>query len=263
MASASRALITIKALARVAVLSSSITGAMADNIPAEVAKALAPSGKLRAAINLGNTVLAQRDPAPGEPRGIAADLARELARRLGVAIEFVTFDAAGKVTDALKVGAWDIAFLAIDPVRGADIDFTAPYVLIEGTYMVPANSPLRTIEDVDHDGIRIAVGRGSAYDLYLTRALERASLIRGEGPAASIAMFVKDRLEAAAGVRQPLVEYARTDPNVRVMAGRFMSIEQAMATPKGREAGARYLRKFIEELKASGFVAKALQASGQ
>jgi polar amino acid transport system substrate-binding protein len=241
----------------------SVNGAMAENAPPDVVNALAPSGTLRVAINFGNTVLAQRDPATGEPRGITADLARELARRLGTPIAFVTFDAAGKVTDALKQGAWDIAFLAIDPVRAADIDFTAPYVLIEGTYMVPLGSALRTIEDVDREGVRIAVGRGSAYDLYLTRAIKHATLVRGEGPAASIRMFVNDRLEAAAGVRQPLVDHARTDPTVRVMDGRFMSIQQAMATPKGRTAGARYVRRFVEEMKASGFVARALERSNQ
>jgi len=208
-------------------------------------------------------VLARRDPATGEPRGISGDLARELARRLGTPIEFVTFDAAGKVTDALKRGEWDIAFLAIDPVRAAEIDFTAPYVLIEGTYMVAANSPLRTVEDVDRDGVRVSVGRGSAYDLYLTRALKHATLVRGEGPAASIQLFLKDKLEACAGVRQPLEDHARKDPAMRVMAGRFMSIEQAMAAPKGRAAGARYLRTFVEEMKASGFVAEALERSGQ
>jgi polar amino acid transport system substrate-binding protein len=256
----------IKALAQIAVLLMSftffnVTSAMADN--PDVVKILAPTGKLRVAINFGNTVLAQRDPATGEPRGISAELARELAKRLGVGIEFVAFDAAGKVTDAVRQGVWDIAFLAVDPVRGAEIDFTAPYVLIEGTYMVPKESTLQTIEDVDRDGTRIAVGRGSAYDLYLTRALKHAKLMRGEGPAASIRMFVADKLEATAGVKQPLVAYAETDPNVRIIPGRFMSIEQAMATPKGRDGAVPFLKKYVEEMKASGFVAKVLNATGQ
>ena len=237
-------------------------GAMAETVSPDVVKSLAPTGTLRAAINFGNTVLAQRGE-NDEPRGISAELARELARRLGLAIAFATFDAAGKVTDAVKAGLWDVAFLAVDPVRAADIEFTAPYVVIEGTYMVPTDSPLMTVEDVDRPGVRIAVGRGSAYDLYLTRAIKHATLIRGEGPAASIKLFVADRLDAAAGVRQPLVAYARMDPGVRVMAGRFMAIEQAMAVPKGREAGYRYLKTFIEEMKASGFVARALAASGR
>ena len=137
-----------------------------STVPAEVVKDIAPTGKLRAAINLGNMVLAQKDPATGEPRGVTADLARELGRRLGVPVEFVPFDAAGKVFEALKTGAWDIAFLAIEPVRAAEIAFTAPYVLIEGVYLVPINSPLRAVADVDREGVRIGVNKGSAYDLF-------------------------------------------------------------------------------------------------
>jgi len=224
---------------------------------------LAPTGKLRAAINFGNPVLAQKDPATGEPRGVSVDMARELGRRLGVPVELVTFDAAGKVFAALKTGGWDIAFLAIDPARAAEIAFTAPYVVIEATYMVPVDSPLRTIEDVDRDGVRVAVGNKSAYDLYLTRTLKRAQLVRVPTSPEAIDVFLKDKLEAAAGVKQPLLQFAKTNPNVRVMDGRFMVIEQAMGTPRGREAGARYLREFVEEMKASGFVARGLERSGQ
>jgi len=190
-------------------------------------------------------------------------MARELGRRLGVPVELVTFDAAGKVFAALKTGAWDIAFLAIDPARATEIAFTAPYVVIEATYMVPKDSPLRTIEDVDRDGVRVAVGNRSAYDLYLTRTLKRARLVRVPTSAGAIDVFLKDKLEAAAGVKQPLLQFAKTNPTVRVMDGRFMVIEQAMGTPRGREAGARYLREFIEEMKASGFVARGLERSGQ
>jgi polar amino acid transport system substrate-binding protein len=231
--------------------------------PPEAVKELAPTGKLRAAINYGNPVLAQRDPATGQPRGISADLARELGSRLGVPVEFSTFDAAGKVFDALGSGAWDVAFLAIEPVRSAQIDFTAPYVIIEGVYMVPVSSPLRSVGEVDREGVRIAVGNKSAYDLYLSRTLKRAQLVRAPTSPAAIELFVKEKLEVAAGVRQPLVEFAKTNPGVRVMDGRFMAIEQAMGTPRGREAGARYLRGFVEEMKASGFVAAGLQRSGQ
>lgn len=231
--------------------------------PPEVVKDLAPTGRLRAAINFGNPVLAQRDPSTGAPRGVSVDLARELGRRLNVPVELVTFDAAGKVFDALGTNAWDVAFLAIEPARAAQIAFTAPYVLIEGTYLVPASSPLRAIEDVDRDGVRIAVGNKSAYDLYLSRTLKRARIVRAPTSPAAIELFMTDRLDAAAGVRQPLVEFARSHPNLRVMDGRFMAIEQAMGTPKGREAGARYLREFVEEMKASGFVAAGLARSGQ
>jgi polar amino acid transport system substrate-binding protein len=237
--------------------------ATVPTVPPGVRSELAPTGKLRAAINFGNPVLAQKDPATGEPRGMSVDLARELGRRLGVPVELVTFDAAGKVFEALKTGAWDIAFLAIDPARAAEITFTAPYVVIEATYLVPAGSPLRTIEDVDRDGVRVAVGNKSAYDLYLTRTLKRAQLVRVPTSQGAIDVFLKDKLEAAAGVKQPLLQFAKTHPNVRVMDGRFMAIEQAMGTPRGREAGASYLREFIEEMKASGFVARGLERSGQ
>ena len=250
-------------LAALAILLSSISGVMADNAPRDAVTALAPTGKLRVAINFGNTVLAQKDPATGEPRGISGDLARELAKRLGVPIAFTVFDAAGKVTDALKKGELDIVFLAIDPVRGADIDFTGPYVIIEGAYMVPTASASQTNEDIDRAGVRIAVARGSAYDLYLTRTIKNATLVReGSGPQA-LDMFIRDKLEAAAGVKQPIIAFANSHPGLRVIPGRFMVIEQAMGTPKGREAGVRYLRAFVEEMKSSGFVADGLKRSGQ
>jgi polar amino acid transport system substrate-binding protein len=235
-----------------------------STVPPEVVKNLAPTGKLRAALNLGNSVLVQKD-AGGEVRGVTVELARELARRANLPLEFLQFEAAGKVFEALKTGAWDIAFLAIEPVRAAEIDFTAPYVLIEGTYMVPKDSPLKTIADVDRAGVRIAVGRGSAYDLYLTRTIKNAEIVRAQtgGGRAMIDLFLNEKLEVAAGVKQPLVAYAKTDPNVRVMDGRFMEIQQAMGTPKGRDAAARYLRGFVEEMKASGFVAQALARSNQ
>ena len=229
----------------------------------EVLKDLAPAGKLIAAINFGNIVLAQKDPATGEPRGISADLANEVGRRLGVPVEFVTYDTAGKVSDAVKTGAWTICFLANEPARAADSAFTAPYVLIEGTYLVRADSPLRAVEEVDRPGVRVAVGQKTAYDLYLSRTVKHAELVRAPNSAAALQMFVDDNLDAAAGVRQPLVKFAHAHPGLRVMDGRFMAIEQAMGVPRGREAGARYLRQFIEEMKASGFVTAGLARSGQ
>jgi polar amino acid transport system substrate-binding protein len=240
-------------------------GSIVSTVPPDVVKDLAPTGKLRAAINLGNSVLAQKAVATGEPQGVTVDLARELGRRIGVPVELITFDAAGKVFEALKAGAWDIAFIAIEPVRAAEIEFTAPYVLIEGTYLVPKNSPLKTIDDVDRPGVRIAVGPGSAYDLYLTRTIKHATIVRAPtgGGRAMIDLFRAEKLEAAAGVKQPLVTYASVNPDVRVMDGRFMEIRQAMGTPKGRAAAARYLRSFVEEMKASGFVADALKRSNQ
>jgi polar amino acid transport system substrate-binding protein len=221
---------------------------------------LAPTGTLRVAINLGNIVLAQKDAATGEPRGVTAELARELGKRLGVPVVLHPFDAAGKVFEAVKGGGIDILFLAIEPVRAAEIAFTAPYVLIEGVYMVPKESALTRVDEVDRAGIRIAVNKGSAYDLFLTRSLKAATLVRGED---GVALFKQDKLEVAAGVKQPIVLYAKTDPDVRVLDGRFMEIRQAMGTPQGRPAGAAYLRAFVEEMKASGFVADALKRSGQ
>jgi polar amino acid transport system substrate-binding protein len=230
-----------------------------SSIPSDVVKDLAPTGKLRVAINLGNMVLAQTE-ATGEPKGITVDMARELGRRLGVPVEFVCFDGAGKVFDTLKTGTLDIVFLAIEPVRAAEIAFSAPYVIIEGVYMVPRDSALKTVADVDRDGVRVGVNKGTAYDLYLTRTLKHAKLVRGED---GIDLFVNQKLEAAAGVKQPLAVFAKSNPGVRVMDGRFMEIQQAMGTSKGRDAGARYLRTFVEEMKASGFVAEALRRSNQ
>jgi polar amino acid transport system substrate-binding protein len=256
----------IKALFRlgcVLVLAFSVTSAMANDLLHDVITDLAPTGRLRAAINFGNPVLAQRDPATGAPRGVSAELARALSRRLGVPVDFVPFEAAGKVFEALKTGAWDVAFLAIDPIRAAEIDFTAPYVVIEGTYLVRANSPLQTVDDVDHAGVRIAAAQGSAYELFLTRALKHAQLMRTPSAAAAIESFFKDEVEALAGVRQALVALAKAHADLRVMSGRFMAIEQAMGTPKGRKAGAGYLREFVATMKSSGFVANALAQTGQ
>ena len=252
-------------LAAVLLLAAALLASCATvpTVPPKARSELAPTGKLRAAINFGNPVLAQRDQASGEPRGVSVDLAGELARRLGVPVELVTYNSAGKVFEALKTGAWDIAFLAIDPARATEIAFTAPYVIIEGIYLVPADSPLRSIQDIDREGVRVAVGNKSAYDLYLTRTLKRAQLVRVPTSAEALDVFLKDKLEAAAGVKQPLLQFAKIHPNVRVIDGRFMVIEQAMGTPKGREAGLLYLREFIEEMKASGFVARGLEKSGQ
>jgi polar amino acid transport system substrate-binding protein len=227
-------------------------------IPADVVQSFAPTGTLRAAINLGNPVLAQGTAAA--PRGVTVDLAHELARRLGVPLKLVPFDGAGKVFEALKTAAWDIAFLAIEPVRAAEIDFTAPYVIIEGVYMAPKDSPLKSVADVDRSGVRIAVNKGSAYDLYLTRTLKAATLMRGEE---GVEVFRKDKLEVLAGVKQPIVAYAKSHPDVRLIDGRFMEIRQAMGTPKGRDKAAAYLRGFVEEMKASGFVAEGLKRSNQ
>lgn len=220
---------------------------------------LAPTGMLRAAINFGNPILAVRDPSTGEPRGVSVDLSRELARRLSVPVQFVTYDAAGKVVEGLKSGAWDVAYVAIDPARAVDISYTAPYVVIEGAYLVPQGSPIRSNAEVDREGVRVAVGAGSAYDLFLSRNLKHAKIIRAPTSPAVTDMFVAQKLEVAAGVKQQLEADARRIPGLRLLEGRFMVINQAMGTPRGREAGAKYLREFVEEMKASGFVAQALE----
>jgi polar amino acid transport system substrate-binding protein len=245
-----------------------ITGAAAafaqGAAPPDVLKELAPTGKLRAAINLGNAVLAQKG-ADGAPKGVSVDLSRELARRAGVPIELVPFEAAGKVFEAMKAGNVDLAFIAIEPVRAADLEFSPPYVLIEGGYMVQKDSPLKVIEDVDRAGIRIAVGLNSAYDLYLTRTIKNAQVVRARagGGSAMIEMFLADKLDVVAGVKPVLVEYAKTNAAMRVMDGRFMVIQQSMGVPKGRTTAARYVRTFVEDVKASGFVADALKRSNQ
>jgi polar amino acid transport system substrate-binding protein len=239
-----------------------VTALAQSSVPPDAVKDLAPSGKLRAAINAGNVVLVQKD-AGGAPTGITVDLAHELARRLGVPADLVVFEAAGRVTDAVKTRAWDVAFLAIEPKRAEVIGFTAPYVIIEGTYMAAVDSPLKKLDDVDHDGVRIAVARGSAYDLYLSRTLQHATLVRYPSPPAALAGYLADKIDVAAGVKEQLVQFAKTHPDYRVMDGYFQEIREAMGVPLGHDAGLQYLRTFIEELKANGFVRSALDRAGQ
>ena len=197
-----------------------------------------------------------------EPRGVSVDLARELGRRLGLPVELVVFESAGNVVAGQKAGAWDIAFVAIDPARASEIRFTAPYVVIEGSYLVPNQSPIRSNAEVDRTGVRVVVGAGSAYDLYLSRELKHATLVRAPTSPAVTDMLVAQGLDVAAGVKQQLEADARRVPGVRLLDGRFMVINQAMATPRGRDAGANYLDAFVEEMKANGFVAKSLQNHG-
>jgi polar amino acid transport system substrate-binding protein len=224
---------------------------------------LALTGRLRAAINVGNTVLVQTDPSTGEPKGLTVDLAREIAARLDVPVDLIVYAAAGKVFEAIKRKEWDIAFLAIDPIRAAEIEFTAPYVIIEGNYVVPNNSELKTMSDVDRAGVRIALAQGSAYDLYLSRVIKHATLVRAPTGDQTMDMFLTDKLEAVAGVKQSLLKFMKDSPGLRMIEPRFMAIQHAMGTPKGRLAGVAYLKAFIEEMKASGFVAAGLQRGKQ
>jgi len=233
----------------------------APDLPAAAATELASTGKLRAAINFGNPILARRD-ASGAPIGVSVDLAREAAKRLGVSIELVLFDSAGNVVAAVRARQVDLAFVAIDPVRAADMEYTAPYVIIEGAYLVRNASPVQRNEDVDRTGTRVAVGRGSAYDLYLTRELKTATLMRAPTSPAVTDFFLAQNLEVAAGVKQQLEADAKRVGGVRLLPGRFMVIEQAMGVPKGRTAAQAWLSAFIEDMKASGFVGDALKRHG-
>ena len=226
-------------------------------VDAAVVADLAPTGKLRAAINFDNPILASKDAATGAPGGISVELSRELARRLGVPVEFVPYHAAGKVVEGLKSGAWDVCFLAIDPVRAIDISFTPPYVVIEGVYLVAEGSPIRDRAEVDRSGVRVAVCTGSASDLCLSRELKQATIVRAPTAGAATELFVAQKLEVVAGVRPQLEADARRIPGLRLLPGRFMAINQAIGTPRGRAAGAAYLHDYIEEMKASGFIARA------
>jgi polar amino acid transport system substrate-binding protein len=228
-------------------------------VPPELVQEFAPTGKLRAAINISNPVLVQIDAA-GAPTGVTVDLARALASRLGVELEIVEIDGAGKSFEAVKAARCDIGFLAIEPARAAEIDFTAPYVLIEGVYAVRPDAGLASNAEVDRPGVRIAVGKGAAYDLFLTRSLKHATLVRGEH---SFETFLRDKLEVVAGVKQAVVRFVTAHPEVRLLDGRFMEIAQAMCLPKGRPNAARYLAAFVEDMKASGFVAEAIARAKQ
>jgi polar amino acid transport system substrate-binding protein len=220
---------------------------------------LAPAGPLRAALNLGNPVLVQGTPSA--PTGVTVDIAHEVARRLGVPVEFRCFAAARESFQAAVTGEADICFLAVEPARAAEIAFTAPYVLIEGVYAVPRESPLTTVADVDSAGIRIGVKLGSGYDLFLTRTLKHATLVRG---AEGSEVFVTENLDVAAGVREPMTEFVAAHPAYRLVDGRFMVIPQAVGTSLAKHAESRrFLHELVEELKASGFVAEALRRSGQ
>jgi len=233
------------------------------SIEPKIVAAFTPGGKLRASINLGNPILASTDPATGAPCGVSVDLAHEFAKRLGVGTELVVFDAAGKSVQALADDQADIGFFAIDPQRANGIAFTAAYVLIEGCYLVRDDSPLRDNDEVDRAGRTVVVGKGSAYDLYLTRELKQATIQRSPTSPTVVSTFVEQRADVAAGVKQQLEADARAIGGLRLLPGRFMVIQQAMGTPKSRGAtAAACLAAFVEEMKASGFVAAALARHG-
>src|ERR1700712_1072317 len=225
--------------------------------------AFIPTGRLRASINLGNPILANTDSSTGKPYGVSVDLAREFGKRLGVEVELIVFDTAGASVEAVAGERADFGFFAIDPVRGASIAFTAPYVLIEGFYLVRDASPIRANADVDQAANRVAVGKGSAYDLFLTRELKAAQIVRAPSSPAVVQMFIDQNLEVAAGVKQQLEADAAKIAGLHLLDERFMVIQQAMGTPKSRgEDAAQFLAAFVEQMKASGFVADALKRHG-
>lgn len=232
-------------------------------LPSDIVSAFTPSGKLRAAINLGNPILAGKRAETGEVFGVSVDLAQGFAERLGVALELKVVDTAAKSVDLVTQEEADIGFFAVDPKRGAGIHFTAPYVLIEGCYLVRDESPITRNEEVDHAGIRLVVGQGSAYDLFLSREIQAATLERAPSSPAVVDHFIATGADVAAGVKQQLEADAARLGGLRLLPGRFMVIQQAMGCPKGRgESAAAALAAYVEEMKASGFVSAALARHG-
>ena len=223
---------------------------------------LAPSGKLRIGLNYSNFLLVLGDDPSGDPRGIAPDLGRELARRTGLPFEFVKFDAAGKLFDAVKAAQCDVGFLGAEPQRASEMEFTAAYLEIPVTFLVPAGSPIKQITDVDREGVRVAVSERSAYDLFLTSTLKKAKLVRAQGIPASYDAFIAQKLEALGGLKPKLVEEAERTAGSRVLDGQVTGVQQAIGAPKGRAAAAKYLREFAEDVKRSGFVARAIEKHG-
>ena len=224
-----------------------------------LSQTFAPSGELRVAINVGNPILARRHPETGEPEGVSIDLATQLAQRLGVPLRLVVFEAASKSVEAAAQGQADVGFFAIDPLRGAAIAFTAPYVLIEGAYLVKQDSPLQRNEEVDQAAHTIVVGQGSAYDLYLSPEIKQAQLVRSPTSPEVVSYFLAHGHDVAAGVKPQLEAELPRIPGLRMLPGRFMVISQAMGLPKTRgDEAAAYLHQFVEDMKSNGVVAGAL-----
>jgi polar amino acid transport system substrate-binding protein len=222
---------------------------------------LAPAGTLRVGVNLGNFLLVTKLP-DGTVRGIVPDLAHELARRLGVTVAFVLYPQAGNVADAVRQNAWDVAFIGAEPQRAQEIAFTDAYLEIEATYLVPAGSAIQSIGEVDRKGVRVAVASRSAYDLWLSRNIRNAELVRAEGIEGSYQFFVREKLEVLAGLRPRLLQDREKLPGSRILEGRFTAVQQAIGTPKGRLAGAAYLKTFVAEIKATGLVAQLIERHG-
>jgi polar amino acid transport system substrate-binding protein len=230
---------------------------------AAIIQDLAPRGVVRAAINTGNPILAHKGGGSGSLQGVSVEIAIELGRSLGRPVELVAYDTAGQVFGALDRNEWDVAFLAIEAARADRVIFSAPYVSIEGTYLVRHGAPYNAASELDHEGSRIAVAAHAAYDLFLTRTLRRAELVRAPTPAAALDLIADEGVSGAAGVRQALESFARGRADLRVLPDVFMTIEQALATPLHREAGGAYLQPFIADLTSSGWLRAALDRNGQ
>jgi polar amino acid transport system substrate-binding protein len=231
---------------------------MREATPA-VRSELAPTGTLRVGVNMSNFLLTRTDAASGKPAGVAVDLGQELGRRLGLPVEIIPYPNPGALADAAKSGVWDVGFLGAEPQRANEIDFTAAYVEIEATYLVRGDSPLKSIADVDREGVQIAVPTKSAYELYLTRSLKHAKLVHEKGSDNAFKRFVDDKLDALAGLKPRLVTDQEKLPGSRIIDGRFTAVQQAAGTPKGRSGGVQYLREFVEDIKASGLVARTIE----
>ena len=229
---------------------------------AAAAKELAPTGRLRCAINMANPLLTRTDANSGAPAGIVVDLSHELGRRLGVEVDIIPFPSPGELADAVTSNVWDIGFIGAEPQRATHIEFTPAYLEIEATYLVPQGSSIKTVDDVDREGVRIACLARAAYELYLSRNLRHAKLVLEPSFEATFQRFVSDSLDAEAGLRTQLMDDAKRLPGSRVLDGKFSAVQQAIGTPKTRAAGARYLREFVKDIKASGFAARVIQQNG-
>ena len=234
---------------------------MTQAIPPALLTELAPTGTLRVALNLANFLLINAERVNGEPAGIAPDIGRELARRLGVPVAFVPYEVPGDLAADASKGVWDVGLIGADPLRAGEIAFTAAYIEIESSYLVLAESPIRTIDDVDRPGVRIAVADKAAYDMYLRRTLKHATLHRAHGIDGSYQLFINEKLDVLAGLKPRLVADQEKHPGSRILPGRFTAIQQAIGTPIARSAGAAYLREFAEQIK-TGLVAQLIAKHG-
>ena len=240
-----------------------VSGCMTSPKVPDVARSeLAPTGKLRAGMNLGNALFTTKDAATGELRGVSVDVMRELASRLAVPVEFVVHATPGDVADASAAGTWDVAVLAIEQARAEKIAFSPAMTEIEATYVVHKNSPLQSVGQVDASGIRISAPEKAGYELYLTRTLRNATLVRAKGVQASIDLFNERRADALAGLKPALLESMGQMPEGRMLAGKFMTVNHGLGVPRERSAAAEYLKAFVEEMKASGFVARSIERHG-